>query len=80
MYPVRISRPPETAIRASTEITHCWPLKGNHGQLTVLLSRRIIPKAVTIDHISFLIGHNMQSAPKDFQIYGILEEKKFGCF
>ncbi|XP_042332863.1 SUN domain-containing protein 3 isoform X4 [Sceloporus undulatus] len=57
---------------------NCWPFPGNRGEIVVRLAKEIIPRAVTIEHISKKVSPTgeITSAPKDFVIYGLKEEKE----
>ncbi|CAG8455036.1 8034_t:CDS:2 [Paraglomus occultum] len=67
-------KPPVTAILPDTHVGQCWPFSGNQGQLGILLSRRIYPTAVTYDHISKHATTDASSAPKDFEVWGFIDD------
>ncbi|CAG8536560.1 3109_t:CDS:2 [Paraglomus brasilianum] len=67
-------KPPVTAIMPDTHVGQCWPFSGNQGQLGILLSRRIYPTAVTYDHISKQATTDASSAPKDFEVWGFIDD------
>ncbi|NXF41957.1 SUN3 protein, partial [Nyctibius bracteatus] len=50
----------------------CWPFPGSQGHVFIKLSVPIIPRAVTMDHVSETMFHgdSMSRAPKDFAVYG----------
>lgn len=50
---------------------NCWSFPGNQGETVVRLAKEIIPRAVTIQHISKKVSPtgDISSAPKDFAIY-----------
>ncbi|GAA5916571.1 hypothetical protein JCM5296_003890 [Sporobolomyces johnsonii] len=68
-------RPPVTALHPDTAPGSCWPFEGQHGQLGVQLSRRVVPSDVTIEHISpdVALDGDVSSAPKDFEVWGVVE-------
>lgn len=68
-------RPPVTALHPDTSPGSCWPFAGQHGQIGVQLSRRVVPSDITIEHISsdVALDGDVSSAPKDFEVWGIVE-------
>ncbi|CAG8572652.1 9498_t:CDS:2 [Ambispora leptoticha] len=67
-------KPPVTAISPETHVGHCWPFAGQEGQLAILLNRRVYVTAVTYDHVSRHVTFDVASAPKDFEVWGIIDE------
>ncbi|CAG8464809.1 692_t:CDS:1 [Acaulospora morrowiae] len=67
-------KPPVTAISPDTHVGQCWPFPGQRGQLAVLLNRRVYVNAVTYDHVSKDVAVEVMSAPKDFEVWGIVDE------
>ncbi|CAG8434703.1 7789_t:CDS:2 [Diversispora eburnea] len=65
-------KPPVTAIQPDTHVGQCWPFTGQEGQLAILLSREIYVTAVTYDHVSINVAMGLTSAPKEFDVYGIV--------
>ncbi|GJN87213.1 hypothetical protein Rhopal_000158-T1 [Rhodotorula paludigena] len=68
-------RAPVTALHPDTSPGSCWSFAGQHGQLGVLLSRRIVPTDITLEHISrdVALDGDVRSAPKDFEVWGIVD-------
>ncbi|KAL7308774.1 hypothetical protein PS15m_011939 [Mucor circinelloides] len=65
-------RSPEMAIRPDTHAGECWSMAGQQGSLGILLSQPILVQGVTIEHPSKnILLHDIDSAPKDIEIYGI---------
>ncbi|KAH8913368.1 hypothetical protein BT69DRAFT_1234693, partial [Atractiella rhizophila] len=54
----------------------CWPFKGSKGNLGVLLSRRIVVTDVTIEHAAKEVNYDMSLAPRNFEVWGVIEDKK----
>uniref|UniRef100_A0A803TN69 SUN domain-containing protein n=1 Tax=Anolis carolinensis TaxID=28377 RepID=A0A803TN69_ANOCA len=69
---------PDVILEPNCYPGNCWPFPGNKGEIVVRLAREIIPKAVTIEHISKKVSPTgeISSAPKDFVIYGLKEEEE----
>jgi len=49
----------------------CWAFPGSQGHALIKLARKIIPTAVTMEHISEKVSPsgNISSAPKEFSVY-----------
>ena len=63
---VSLSEPPETAISPTKSLGECWAFGGTTGSLTIKLPVPVKVTAVTIDHVSPSVAHDIRSAPKDF--------------
>ncbi|GAA5834008.1 hypothetical protein JCM11251_003591 [Rhodosporidiobolus azoricus] len=68
-------RPPVTALHPDTSPGSCWPFAGQHGQIGIQLSRRVVPSDISIEHISreVALDGDVSSAPRDFEVWGIVE-------
>ncbi|CAG8662139.1 17317_t:CDS:1, partial [Dentiscutata heterogama] len=71
-------KPPVTAISPDTHVGQCWPFPGSEGQLAILLNRRVHVTAVTYDHVSKDVAVDVLSAPKDFEVWGIVDDGTVG--
>ncbi|CAI5789552.1 Hypothetical predicted protein [Podarcis lilfordi] len=71
-------RSPDVILEPNYHPGNCWSFPGNQGEVVVRLAKEIIPKSVTIEHISKKVSPTgeISSAPKDFAIYGLKEEKE----
>ncbi|XP_075578233.1 SUN domain-containing protein 3-like [Pelecanus crispus] len=69
-------RSPELILEPENHPGNCWPFPGSQGHVFVKLSEPIIPRAVTMDHVSGTAFHgdSISRAPKDFAVYGLKEE------
>ncbi|CAI2168207.1 13921_t:CDS:2 [Funneliformis geosporum] len=67
-------KPPVTAISPDTHVGQCWPFSGSEGQLAILLNRRVYVTAVTYDHVSRNVSIDVNSAPKEFEVWGIIDD------
>ncbi|KAK9696102.1 hypothetical protein K7432_012638 [Basidiobolus ranarum] len=66
--------PPTTALNPDIHLGKCWPFPGNQGNLTVLLSRSIIPTDFSIEHVPRSVAIDVSSAPKKLAVYGLYEK------
>ncbi|CAO3606644.1 unnamed protein product [Mucor fragilis] len=74
-----IMRPPEMAIRPDIHAGACWSMAGQQGSLGIILSEPILIQGVTIEHPSKnILLHDIDSAPKDMEIYGISNYGVYG--
>ncbi|XP_065535754.1 SUN domain-containing protein 3-like [Lathamus discolor] len=71
-------RSPELILEKENHLGNCWPFHGSQGHVFIKLSVPVIPRAVTLDHVSgpALHGDGISSAPKDFAVYGVTEEQE----
>ena len=66
----------DSLIFPSMPLTHlsfsCWPFEGNKGHVSVMLAPhgKVVPKSVSLEHVSSSIAHSVVSAPKDYQVWG----------
>ena len=70
-----IGRPPITALHHEMQNGHCWPFAGGEGQLGVALASPIFLEEVTIDHVAKSIAFDMRSAPRQMEVWGLVEGK-----
>ncbi|KAK2513202.1 hypothetical protein Q9966_016199 [Columba livia] len=69
-------RSPELILEPENHPGNCWPFPGSQGHVFIRLSMPVIPRAVTMDHVSETAFHggSISGAPKDFAVYGFKEE------
>ncbi|PKK19810.1 SUN domain-containing protein 3-like, partial [Columba livia] len=69
-------RTPELILQPENHPGNCWPFPGSQGHVFIKLSMPVIPRAVTMDHVSGTAfrGESISGAPKDFAVYGFKEE------
>ncbi|XP_065509047.1 SUN domain-containing protein 3-like [Caloenas nicobarica] len=69
-------RSPELILEPENHPGNCWPFPGSQGHVFIKLSVPVIPRAVTMDHVSGTAfhGESISAAPKDFAVYGFKEE------
>lgn len=70
--------PGNSPITALIPGLQCWPFPGQEGNLGILLSRRVVPSDITLEHISRDIAPDadVSSAPKDFEVWGVVEGRE----
>ncbi|XP_069870617.1 SUN domain-containing protein 3 isoform X1 [Dipodomys merriami] len=68
--------PPDTILQPDVHPGKCWAFAGSKGHILIKLARKIIPTAVTMEHISEKVSPsgNISSAPKEFSVYGITKK------
>ncbi|KAF1462019.1 SUN domain-containing protein 3, partial [Pygoscelis antarcticus] len=69
-------RSPDLLLEPENHPGNCWPFPGSQGHVFIKLPVPIIPRAVTMDHVSGTTfhGESISTAPKDFAVYGMKEE------
>ncbi|KAK2514716.1 hypothetical protein Q9233_014872, partial [Columba guinea] len=69
-------RSPELILEPDNHPGNCWPFPGSQGHVFIKLSMLVIPRAVTMAHVSGTAfhGESISGAPKDFAVYGSKEE------
>ena len=68
-----IGRPPITALHHELHNGHCWPFAGSEGQLGVALASPTYISDITIDHVAREVAFDMRSAPKEMEVWGMVE-------
>ncbi|KAL6299255.1 hypothetical protein BKA93DRAFT_819979 [Sparassis latifolia] len=71
-----IGRPPVTALHHELHAGHCWPFPGSHGQLAVALAAPVYISDITIDHVAKEVATDMRSAPRQMEVWGLVEGKE----
>ena len=68
---------PRTAIQPGIMPGECWAFKGSEGFLVIKLAMPMKPTKFSIEHIPKSLSPNgkIDSAPKDFLVLGLLEER-----
>ncbi|KAK2525017.1 hypothetical protein Q9233_009064, partial [Columba guinea] len=69
-------RSPELILEPDNHSGNCWPFPGSQGHVFIKLSMPVVPRAVTMAHVSGTAfhGESISGAPKDFTVYGFKEE------
>ncbi|ORX94575.1 hypothetical protein K493DRAFT_221077 [Basidiobolus meristosporus CBS 931.73] len=63
-----LGNPPTTALNPDIHLGQCWPFPGDQGNLTISLSRDIIPSNFSIEHVPRSIAIDVKSAPKRIEL------------
>nr|KAF6470391.1 Sad1 and UNC84 domain containing 3 [Molossus molossus] len=68
--------PPDSILQPDVHPGKCWAFPGSQGHALIKLAGRIIPTAVTMEHISEKVSPSgsISSAPKEFSVHGISSE------
>ncbi|GAB1295808.1 SUN domain-containing protein 3 [Apodemus speciosus] len=68
--------PPDMILQPDVHPGKCWAFPGSQGHILIKLARKIIPTAVTMEHISEKVSPsgNISSAPKEFSVYGVMKK------
>ncbi|KAF5359870.1 hypothetical protein D9756_003457 [Leucocoprinus leucothites] len=66
-------RPPVTALHHESHSGYCWPFSGSQGQLGVSLAAPVIIDEVTIDHVAKEVAFDLGSAPRQCEVWGMVE-------
>ncbi|GAA6094117.1 SUN domain-containing protein 2-like [Tachysurus ichikawai] len=71
---------PETVLQPDMYPGNCWGFRGSEGHLVISLPYPIRITHVTLQHLPRVLSpsHNMKSAPKDFAVYGLEENRNEG--
>ncbi|XP_061886706.1 SUN domain-containing protein 2-like isoform X2 [Entelurus aequoreus] len=74
------SQSPRVVIQPDVHPGNCWAFKGSTGFLVIRLSMRILPTAFSLDHIPKTLAphRSVSSAPRDFRVYGLQDEREEG--
>ncbi|KAG6842320.1 hypothetical protein C0991_010608 [Blastosporella zonata] len=70
-----VGRPPVWALHHELHNGNCWPVAGQTGQLGVTLAAPIYIDEVTIDHVASEVAFDMSSAPREMELWGLVEGK-----
>ncbi|KAG2018220.1 spindle pole body-associated protein sad1 [Coprinopsis cinerea AmutBmut pab1-1] len=68
-----IGRPPVTALHPDTYSGDCWPMFGSSGRLGVALAAPVYIDEITIDHVAKEAAFDMRSAPRQMEVWGLVE-------
>ncbi|XP_036608906.1 SUN domain-containing protein 5 [Trichosurus vulpecula] len=76
------AHPPDVILEPNVTPGNCWAFSGDRGQVVIRLARRIFLTNITIQHIpkTISLSGNLDTAPKDFVVYGINDDSKEETF
>ena len=70
---VEMGRSPITALHQDIHSGLCWPMNGDAGQLGIALSFPAYITDVTIDHVAPEVAFDLRTAPRDMEVWGLVE-------
>jgi hypothetical protein len=75
IFTENVGRPPITALHHELQNGHCWSFAGGEGQLGVALASPVYVEEVTIDHVAKSVAFDRRSAPRQMEVWGLVEGK-----
>ncbi|XP_053340678.1 SUN domain-containing protein 2-like [Clarias gariepinus] len=71
---------PETVLQPGVVPGQCWAFRGSQGYLLISLSYPVHITHVTLEHMPVVLSPtaHIRSAPRDFAVYGMMNEKEEG--
>nr|KAF6472666.1 Sad1 and UNC84 domain containing 5 [Molossus molossus] len=80
------AQPPDVILEPNVTPGNCWAFSGERGQVTIRLAQKVYLSNLTLQHIpkTISLSGSLDTAPKDFVIYGMegasKEEVFLGAF
>ncbi|XP_072487679.1 SUN domain-containing protein 5 [Notamacropus eugenii] len=76
------AHPPDVILEPNMTPGNCWAFSGDRGQVVIRLARKIFLTNITIQHIpkTISLSGTVDTAPKDFVVYGINDKSKEEMF
>ncbi|KAM9061364.1 SUN domain-containing protein 5 [Sarcophilus harrisii] len=76
------AHPPDVILEPNVTPGNCWAFRGDRGQVVIRLARKIFLTNITIQHIpkTISLSGNLDTAPKDFVVYGISDQSREETF
>ncbi|KAH7884363.1 hypothetical protein F5I97DRAFT_1443824 [Phlebopus sp. FC_14] len=71
-----MGRSPITALHQDIHSGLCWPMAGDFGQLGVALASPAYVSEITVDHIAKEVAFDLRTAPRDMEVWGLVEGKE----
>ena len=68
-----LGRPPVTALHHDVQNGFCWPFPGSQGHLGVQLAAPVKVESVSVDHVPKEVAFDVRSAPRDMEVWGLVE-------
>ena len=68
-----LGRPPVTALHHDVQNGFCWPFPGSQGHLGVQLAAPVKVESVSVDHVPMEVAFDVRSAPKEMEVWGVVE-------
>jgi len=64
---------PSISITQSLEMNSCWRFKGSSGQIGIILAELLLVTHITIDHIPKDFTSNIDQAPRNVTVWGVVD-------
>ncbi|KAN0026400.1 hypothetical protein ACTFIV_007384 [Dictyostelium citrinum] len=78
IFPQAKPNPPETILDPMVNTGSCWGFYGDNGTVVIRLAKKIAITEITMEHVSSNISHHIDSAPKEFQVFGLVNSSDIG--
>ncbi|KZT07164.1 uncharacterized protein LAESUDRAFT_651927, partial [Laetiporus sulphureus 93-53] len=72
-------RTPKFALSNSLQPGDCWPMEGSQGSLGIALARPVYHLSVTIQHVPMQLLYDIDSVPREGELWGLLQEIDVVC-
>ncbi|KAG0173701.1 hypothetical protein DFQ28_003538 [Apophysomyces sp. BC1034] len=67
----RAAASPLTVLTPNVQAGECWAMDGTSGTLAIELCQPVVVQSITFEHLARQMAINMNSAPKDIEIWGL---------
>uniref|UniRef100_A0A8C5XVD3 Sad1 and UNC84 domain containing 5 n=2 Tax=Microcebus murinus TaxID=30608 RepID=A0A8C5XVD3_MICMU len=76
------AQPPDVILEPNVTPGNCWAFEGDRGQVTIRLAQKVYLSNLTLQHIpkTISLSGSLDTAPKDFVIYGMESSPKEEVF
>ncbi|XP_012521215.1 PREDICTED: SUN domain-containing protein 5 [Propithecus coquereli] len=76
------AQPPDVILEPNMTPGNCWAFEGDRGQVTIRLAQKVYLSNLTLQHIpkTISLSGSLDTAPKDFVIYGMESSPKEEVF
>ncbi|XP_069352361.1 SUN domain-containing protein 5 [Eulemur rufifrons] len=76
------AQPPDVILEPNVTPGNCWAFEGDRGQVTIRLAQKVHLSNLTLQHIpkTISLSGSLDTAPKDFVIYGMESTSKEEVF
>ncbi|KAK5575004.1 hypothetical protein RB653_010259 [Dictyostelium firmibasis] len=78
IFPQPKPNPPETILDPLVNTGSCWGFYSGNGTVVIRLAKKIAITEVTMEHVNSNISHHIDSAPKEFQVFGLVNSTDIG--
>ncbi|XP_049635458.1 SUN domain-containing protein 5 [Suncus etruscus] len=76
------AQPPDVILEPNVTPGNCWAFSGDRGQVTIRMAQKVFLSNLTLQHIpkTISLSGSLDTAPKDFVIYGLEDSLKEEVF